>query len=536
MVTNSLSLFARRTLLNRTLGVGTVGLCMLSAGGCNKRQPSPQPRPATAAAAPPIFLAPLTPAERQELYHLPEGGELIPLDVLRAVQSVRTFRPFMEDLGRFRMIEDPDDPDGLPVGISVARVNGQRTLPRQVFLNCSACHSARITYQGRSLQVDGAPAHFDAVAFIVELLQSLDSTLADPQRLAAFLKRLTSLQEAQLPADAAQLKQQADTALESLRLLRAKLAYIQNLRGLRPTTQPGFGRLDAFVAARDLLFGEKHAIDVNSPVSLPPIFGLAKLRWYHYDNNTNSILQRNIGQSLGVGAVADMKSFASTVEVRSLLRLEELVRRIPTPRWPTEILGKLDAVRQSRGAVLYRTHCASCHDYGPDGSFPDQVVDLKTVGTDPNRAVNFARPVGEKPFASALGEVLAEVERRGFEREHVTPQEAAQMEPPQVIWRTNLGYSSRPIDGVWATAPYLHNGSVPTLYDLLLPPAQRPRTFLTGSREYDPKKVGYVTDGAAGATFLFDTAADGNHNTGHTWGTELSDEQRWDLLEYLKGR
>jgi hypothetical protein len=55
-----------------------------------------------------------------------------------------------------------------------------------------------------------------------------------------------------------------------------------------------------------------------------------------------------------------------------------------------------------------------------------------------------------------------------------------------------LGYKARPLDGIWATAPYLHNGSVPTLYHLLLPPAERPKSFWLGSRDYDAEKVGYV--------------------------------------------
>lgn len=86
------------------------------------------------------------------------------------------------------------------------------------------------------------------------------------------------------------------------------------------------------------------------------------------------------------------------------------------------------------------------------------------------------------------------------------------------------------------TSAYLHNGSVPTLYDLLLPPDQRPKTFQVGSREYDPKKVGFVSDGSHGGEFHFDTAKDANHNTGHTYGTGLSEEDRMNLLEYLKSR
>jgi hypothetical protein len=95
------------------------------------------------------------------------------------------------------------------------------------------------------------------------------------------------------------------------------------------------------------------------------------------------------------------------------------------------------------------------------------------------------------------------------------------------------------MNAIWATAPYLHNNSVPTLYDLLLPADQRPKTFIVGQRAYDPIKLGYAgapSDG--GPKFVFDTAKKGNSNAGHSglkFGTDLGEKERMDLLEYLKG-
>jgi len=98
---------------------------------------------------------------------------------------------------------------------------------------------------------------------------------------------------------------------------------------------------------------------------------------------------------------------------------------------------------------------------------------------------------------------------------------------------SELAYKARPLDGIWATAPYLHNGSVPTIDDLLRPVADRPRTFHVGSRELDLVKMGFVTTPVEGS-FLFDTSIEGNRNTGHDWGTSLSAQERADLIEYLK--
>lgn len=96
-------------------------------------------------------------------------------------------------------------------------------------------------------------------------------------------------------------------------------------------------------------------------------------------------------------------------------------------------------------------------------------------------------------------------------------------------------YRAKPLYGIAFTSPYLHNGSVPTLHDLLLPPEQRPQTFLVGSRELDPEKVGYRTDPRPGVEyFVFDTRLRGNSNAGHVYGTELDAADRLALLEYLK--
>jgi hypothetical protein len=113
----------------------------------------------------------------------------------------------------------------------------------------------------------------------------------------------------------------------------------------------------------------------------------------------------------------------------------------------------------------------------------------------------------------------------------------------RVAWRDTLldtkapygPYAARPLYGIWAAAPYLHNGSVPTLYDLLLPPEQRPKTFALGKREYDPARLGFAVDTACEQQdCVVDTTRTGDGNGGHLWGTDLSESDRMALLEYLK--
>ena len=104
-------------------------------------------------------------------------------------------------------------------------------------------------------------------------------------------------------------------------------------------------------------------------------------------------------------------------------------------------------------------------------------------------------------------------------------------------------YKARPLAGVWATPPFLHNGSVPTIYQLLSPQDERNTTFYKGTFNYDPRHLGFQT-GAFNNAFLFDTRITGNHNSGHEFragqrgngviGRGLLPQERWALLEYLK--
>ena len=160
------------------------------------------------------------------------------------------------------------------------------------------------------------------------------------------------------------------------------------------------------------------------------------------------------------------------------------------------------------------------------------------IGTDPNRANSFGQPVGKTPFPKAIAPILDGLKKRAFADDRIEAAEQAKMDAKPAIWRATAQYLARPLNGIWATGPYLHNGSVPTLYDLLHP-EQRPAKFKTGGREFDPVKVGYQSDSTVDSVnvWVFDTSQPGNSNIGHngeTFGTTLPEDQKSALLEYLK--
>jgi hypothetical protein len=305
-------------------------------------------------------------------------------------------------------------------------------------------------------------------------------------------------------------------------------------------TPPGPGRVDALGAARHFLFSQ-YAAKLQSPVSFPFIWSIpdnaaqkwtaASTGWIHYDGNTNSIMERNIGQALGMGAVFDPVTYQSSLRIGNLHRLEVLTHKLRPPRWPADILGAVDEAKAQTGKKIYDEKCGDCHQ--------NKLFALVDIGTDPNRANSFGKLVGKTPFPRAVAPILHNLKERAFTDDGIPQAERAAMDVDPVIWRAPGQYMARALWGIWATAPYLHNGSVPTLYHLLHPD-ERPQKFILGNREYDPAKLGFET--AAPPTpapniWEYDTTQPGNSNIGHAgerFGTTLPEEQKSALLEYLK--
>ncbi len=521
-------------------------------------------------------------AERAEFHHLPEGSELMPYALLHNVVSVKTGKPFLENMERFGFIPDAasaTNPRGLPVGLTTVHSRDKSHAGLEIVgFNCAACHVGEVTHQGKRLLIDGAPSLVNLQGYQVEFKDSLDAALRDPVKAAALgiaVLRDTPEAGATPAADASSYASDpavkaaaevapartADTSFHSvpsetadhtaggtalqgdtfaarwhraLALAKARLAFLKNGRLLTDGTEPGPGRIDAFGAARNLLF-PKDAVRMQSPVSFPFIWDVpdttqqrsgADAVWIHYDGNTNSILERNIGQALGMGAVFDPKTYESTLRIGNLHRLEVLTHKLQAPKWPVDLLGPIDQAKAAAGAKVFNETCRDCHQ--------NRLYALTDVGTDPLRANSFGRVItGGVPFPDAVKPILDGLKARAFADDGISAADQASMDANPVIWRAPGQYLARPLTGVWATAPYLHNGSVPTLWHLLHP-AQRPVSFVVGNREYDAAKVGYATDGSG---WTFDTTQAGNSNIGHAgdrYGTNLSEDRKAALLEYLK--
>ena len=521
-------------------------------------------------------------AERDQYYHLAEGSELMPYALLANLKSSTTGKPFLEGMERFGFLPDhagPANPHGLPVGVTVSRSRNSGTVGIEIAgFNCATCHVGEVTYQGKRVRIDGAPASVNLQQYQIEFKDSLDAALRSPEKLLALIMAMEkqqntsetpSAQEAgryagepevqtagtvqaapnadpnfhSIPSAAADAAQPPPRGSFRERLkaditfLKARLAYLKKGNLLVDGTEPGPGRVDAFGAARNLLFSQ-YAVKMQSPVSYPYIWSVPdnigrkpeEFKWIHYDGDTNSILERNIGQSLGMGSVFDPVTYESTLRIGNLHQLEILIHKLQPPKWPAGVLGAIDDSKAQQGELIFQQKCARCHQ--------DRLITQMQVGTDPNRASSFGQPVGNMPFPKAIAPILDGLKKRAFADDGIGPAEQAKMDANPPIWRATAQYLARPLNGIWATGPYLHNGSVPTLYDLLHP-EQRPAKFKTGSREFDPVKIGYQSDLTVTGpnVWVFDTSQPGNSNIGHSgeaFGSTLPEDQKSALLEYLK--
>ncbi len=227
----------------------------------------------------------------------------------------------------------------------------------------------------------------------------------------------------------------------------------------------------------------------------------------HWDGNNPSVDERNVSASFGAGATRD------NVDIESIERVTAWLWNLTPPTMP---FVRIDEAASSRGARIFNAYCFDCH--GEGGSRLGKVEALADIGTSRWRLDSYT-------------EELAELQR-AYGQEY----DAWTLES----FRKTDGYANAPLDGLWARAPYLHNGSVPTVWDLLQPENKRPVTFYRGHGVLDIEKLGIRADiERAGGfrSYLFDTSEDGNANHGHSgpaYGTELSEREKLDLIEHLK--
>ncbi|MEZ4825199.1 MAG: c-type cytochrome [Bacteroidia bacterium] len=272
---------------------------------------------------------------------------------------------------------------------------------------------------------------------------------------------------------------------------------------------------EACVAYRnpdDLSYREKPAFRLNGfdiGSDVPPLWNVKKKNALYY----NAMGRGDFTKLLMQASVLGIADSTAAREVNTHFRdVISWLNSLEAPPFP----GEIDENLARRGKTVYTLTCKKCHGtYGENEEYPNLLVSLSEVKTDPYYAWYFSEQSGLAKWYNQSWFALSSPESR--------------LEP-------SLGYIAPPLDGIWATAPYLHNGSVPTLDALLYSPDRPVFWRRTGRSDYDYEKVGwkYTVETHAKADWTYNATLPGYGKDGHNFGDHLSPQERKALIEYLK--
>jgi hypothetical protein len=393
-----------------------------------------------------------------------------------------------------------------PIGVSERNYQGVN----RVFLNCAVCHSGTVR------DTPGSPRR---------IIVGMPANNMDLQAFERFLfacARDEDFNSSRLVDEIAKRKSDdllnrmllryygIDLARQQLITLAQRFSFMDR----EPDTGPG--RVDTFNPPKVLLNFRMDDLPTNEWVGncdLPSIWNQSKREGMqlHWDGNNNSVDERNRSAAYGTGATPP------TLDTNSLQRMKDFIWTNTPPPWPYGI----DSAKAAHGEKIYANYCTRCHGKsGSDftGELVGQVTPIEKIETDRHRLDSYT-----EQLCANQNLLYAAYPAERFSH-----------------FRKTFGYANQPLDGIWLRGPYLHNGSVPTLRELLEPAANRRAEFYRGYDVIDRARVGFISDVPeenGRKYFLYDTRLPGNGNSGHEgeeFGTNLSAEDKDAVVEYLK--
>jgi mono/diheme cytochrome c family protein len=368
----------------------------------------------------------------------------------------------------------------LPVGFT-EKVIG---FPR-VANNCAACHVAtyRVSADAERVVVPTGPSHgTDLEAFFRLLVDTAKDPRFDADTMMPAIEQVTDLDFIDRLA-----YRYLFIPITRKRLLEREEQFGWIYRTDFPDWGPG--RDDAMNLTKYFML-EWPMDDSFGPTDMPSIWNLKK---YQAAQGHRPNL---------AGDSHDNEAFLEQVSW-----LQDYLGNTPAPAWPLPV----DQTKAEAGRAVFQANCAGCHA----GERTGTPLPIAEIGTDRGRIDTWSKEAAAEANEVARG---MGIERNGLVEEDL------------------VGYVAPFLDGIWLRGPYLHNGAVPTVWDLLQPPDARPATFWRGYDVLDAEKLGFVSRGAEAqaAGFRFDTTLRGNGNGGHDFGTDLPDEDKQALIEHLK--
>jgi hypothetical protein len=517
-------------------------------------------------------------ADRDTYYWISQGSEALSYDIFLDLEVAGSQELFRSDAnsdryGLIPVAANPrTNPDGLAIGLAKTVVAEGRWKGEYIAISCAVCHNSQLTYKGKKIRIDGGNNNtFDFMAYIYAFDDALQATLTD----TAKFDRLAARLKASSPDAHAALRMRFESEAAAVHRFRSRTM-------VTPYTM-GPARLDAIAGIVNRVTADEPGIPENwstplAPTKPPFVWNSPQGSWTQWRGVQQDPIDRNLTEAMGVLMPLDLHSktpqeglFDSNAMLINLGKIEDLLNTLAPPKWPEEVFGKIDHAKAEQGKQLFADNCARCHNMYPyTWTKPNKygkrfievgLVQQKYVGTDsgqfedlrPFAITGQLSPYLPPPFkdkdiipTGVLYVIMQkEVLGRALAKLQISDQEKVRLHGYREfpLPRPTPGvYKAAPREGVWATPPFMHNGSVPNLYEMLIPAKERTKKFYIG-REFDPVKVGLDTSGKSGR-FLLDTSIQGNSNAGHSFengtrgngviGPLLSEEQRWALVEYLK--
>jgi hypothetical protein len=421
-----------------------------------------------------------------------------------------------------------------PVGFSKRRTTGIEL----VGLNCSVCHSATVrrSADAKPEVILGMPANqLDLLAYFEFLFDCAGDSRFTVDNVMAHVDSVT-----QLGIVERVIYRAAVPRVREVLLMRAgRLTPL-----LSDRFRSGKGRIDTFNPYKAMVLNFPEVERAAPGASdFPSIWNQAVRRdmQLHWDGNNTSLFERNISAAIGAGVTPE------SIDMPRVERIATWLQHLEPPKNP---FGAEPAADVEGGKQLYVQHCENCHGLPEKQWHADRVGKveaLASIGTDPSRFLSYTYSFIANQWSIGTD--------HSWRFQHFTKTD---------------GYANMPLDGLWARAPYLHNGSVPTLRDLLAKPpteaedvlqarvaelrrggdarveqsvrdarsnGERPLVFFRGDDVIDPTNVGFSSDRASEGRrhhYLYDTTREGCHNSGHVYGTTLSAPDKERLLAFLK--
>ena len=387
----------------------------------------------------------------------------------------------------------------LPAGFTKKRIGFER-----VANNCAVCHttSYREKIDSNPVFVVGGPAHTANVeGFFRYLIDCAKDPRFTPDILMAEINRVTKLDVID-----SLLYRFLIIPITKKRLLEREAQFAWIYRKDFPDW--GRGRDDAMNLTKYFMI-KATMDDTFGPTDMPSVWNLKKYVWdkghrMNYAGDSHDPYSVIMDSALGLLGAAphDKEDFIGQVKW-----LHDYLSELPAPKYPFPV----DETMVAAGKPVFEANCARCHASEKTGT----PLPLHEVGTDRGRLDSW-----NKSAALKANQVVKDM---GLERKGLVEEDLK-------------GYVAAFLDGIWLKAPYLHNGSVPTLRDLLEPATDRPKVFWRGYDVFDQAMVGFVTNSpeAQRVGTRLDTAGKGGGNQGHEFGTGLSPAEKDALVEYLK--